>query len=103
VTEALGSEQEPYLGKLQAYEFRDPAHEVGIESGPALLVRESIVDGSLPACSARTAAQWLLGDVAFDADAAWYDEIGEDFVAAGFSWRELMKNVVTSDVYRRVR
>ena len=103
VTEALGSEQEPYLGKLQAYEFRDEAHEVGIESGPVLLVRESIVDGSLPACSARTAAQWLLGDVAFDADAAWYDEIGEDFVAAGFSWRELMKNVVTSDVYRRVR
>jgi len=103
VTETIAPEQEPYLGKLAAYEFRDPAHEAGVEEGPILLVNEGIVDGSLPACSSRTAAEWLLGEVAYDADAAWYDGLGETFVGDDFSWRSLVRAVVTSDVYRRVR
>jgi hypothetical protein len=103
VTQALGVEEEPFLGMLAAYEFRDPAHEAGIEEGPALLARQSIVDGSLPACSSRTAAQWLLGEVAYEADSEWYDSLGETFVGTGFSWRALIKAIVTSDVYRTVR
>ena len=103
LTETLATEQEPFLGKLAAYEFRDEAHEAGIEEGPILLVNESVVDGTLPACSSRTAAEWLLGEVAYDADAAWYDGLGETFVGNDFSWRQLVKAVVTSDVYRSVR
>jgi len=103
LVESIADEQDPYLGKLNAYEFRDPAHEAGIEEGPILLVNEAIVDGTLPACSSRTAAEWLLGEAAFDADPAWFDGLGETFVGTDFSWRELVKAVVTSDVYRRVR
>jgi len=103
VTDALAAEQEPYLGQLLAYEFREDAHKAGVEEGPALLARTAIVDGRLPACTSRTAADWLLGDSAADADPAWYDELGEEFVDSDFSWRALVKAVVTSDTYGRVR
>jgi hypothetical protein len=101
VVEALGAEEEPYLGQLRAYEFRDEAHEAGVEEGPALLVRQAVVDGRLGSCVARNAADWLLGGRG--ADAEWYDGIGNDFVGSDFSWRTLVRGVVTSDTYRRVR
>ena len=91
---------------LKAYLFRRDEHALNVEAGPQYLVKSAVVDNRLPSCVARRAAEHLMGrelDATADADAAWLDELSFEFVASGFSYRELVREIVASDVYRRVR
>jgi len=70
--------------------------------GPAGWVDQAVSDGSLAQCAATNAAEWLLGpDTAVDAEehAAWT----QAFVDSGYQYRALVRAIVQSDQYRRVR
>jgi len=103
LTSALTSEEDPYLGKLLSYEFLSPAHQDHVERGPAALVAFTVVDGRFGACSARSAARWLIGRAPEEDEQGWVDEMARSFAASGHSYRALVKAIVTSPTYRRVR
>jgi hypothetical protein len=102
LTRVLSSEQEPFVGMLAAYEFLDDRHAFHVEEGPSMLVEETVADGRLPTCVARSTASWLLGREPGGDDDAWVDALASDFVGAGWSYRQLVKAVVLSDAYRTV-
>jgi hypothetical protein len=103
VTRIFDPVEEPYLGLLNAYYFRSLEHEVVIDQGPALLAATAVVDNRLPACVARRVAQWLLGRALYDEEAELADALTKAFIRSGYSYRELVKAVVSSAEYRRVR
>jgi hypothetical protein len=102
-TSALGPEEVPFLGMLDAYKFRRDPHKQNIEAGPRRLVQNSVVDGRLPACTAASAARFLIGRELLDEELSWVDSVALQFSTSDYSWREVVKAVVTSDSYRRVR
>lgn len=103
LTHALTAEEKPYLGKLTAYYFRRPEHVQNVEQGPRYLALSTVVDGRLPACTATRTAQWLMGRELAGDELAWADSLGRSFVAGGYSYRALVRAVVTSEHYRRAR
>lgn len=103
LTSALSIEEEAYLGELRSYVFRRPEHQVNVEAGPALLATQGAVDGRLPRCVARRTAEWLLGRGMTIEDGEWVEDLAQSFVGSGFSYRTLVKSIVTAPVYRRVR
>jgi hypothetical protein len=102
-TRSYTPEVNVYLGYLKAYVFRRPEHEVNIEQGPSLLAMQGIVSHELPTCTARTAVEIALARELLPEEASWAAELALNFALNGFSYRELMKQIVTSDTYRRVR
>lgn len=103
VTAPLAPEQEPYVGSLNAFSFLQDRHTPHVELGPSLLVAQTVGDGRLPRCVAKRTAEWLLGREMGPDDDDWVDALGQDFASGGFRYRELVKEIVTSDNYRRVR
>ena len=92
-----------FLGYLKPYEFLRSEHRANVEEGPRLLASTTVVDGRLPRCVARTTATWLLGREMTAADEAWIEDLTVGFAFSGFRYDELVKSIVTSDTYRRVR
>ena len=102
-TSALSPAEVPFLGMLGAYTFLDEAHVEHVEAGPSMLALRHVADNRLPECIAEKSAEWLFGRVIAPTDRSMVQELAVDFVASGFSYKELVKAIVTSDVYRRVR
>ena len=100
VVDPLSSEEDPYIGMLQGYEFLEERHWDNAETGPAWLVAKTVEDGRLPRCVARTTAEWLLGREV--TDEVWVDELAATFSTSDFQYSELVKAIVLSDNYRRV-
>ncbi len=96
-------EEAEYLGQLLPYVWRHAEHELNIEAGPELLVKRMIVDGRLPRCTARRAVEWLLGREPHAMESDWLDELALGFVQSNFSYRALVRAIVTHETYRRVR
>lgn len=103
VVDALSPETEEWFGWLKAYEFRRPEHMQNIEVGPRVLALQTVVDHRLPTCVARTTAEWLLGRALVPSEGSWLHALSIDFVAEGYSYRKLVKAIVTSPIYGRVR
>jgi hypothetical protein len=103
VTNPIAEEQEEYLGMLNAYEFRRPEHMMNVEVGPDVLALTAVVDHRLPTCVSAKTAEWLLGRPVTDEDKDWVSQLANEFVAGGYSFRELVKSVLMSDTYRRIR
>lgn len=103
ISSLLSQEQEPYLGWLKSYEFRAPEHMDNPEIGPRVLALTAVVDHRLPTCVSHETASWLLGRGLFPEEGDWLDELAINFVKGEFDYKALIKTVVTSDVYRRVR
>lgn len=95
--------EDAWTGWLHGYTFRRDEHMRSIEEGPKMLVHKSAVDGRLPRCVARTAAQRLLGETLRDDDEAFVDELAQSFVASGFRYSEVVREIVLNSMYRRVR
>jgi hypothetical protein len=97
--------EETWTGWLTGYTFMRESSMRSIEEGPELLVHRSAVDGRLPRCVARTAAERLLGqELSYDTeDEAFIDELAQTFVASDFSYREIVREIVLNSMYRRVR
>lgn len=102
-TDSLGAEEDPYLGMLEALKFMREPHKPFIEAGPKALVQASVVDGRLPGCTTESAASFLLGRDILDEEQGWIQDVAVDFAGGDYSWRDIVKAVVTSDAYRRVR
>jgi len=103
LTSALVESQEDYLGMLLAYEFRREDQLGNVESGPRALALSVVVDGRLPDCVSRTAATWLLGRDILPEEEPWVDELSDQFIGSNFRYRTLIKNIVSSPVYRSVQ
>jgi hypothetical protein len=100
---ALSPKEKDYLGWLNAYEFRRDEHINNVEFGPKLLGLTATADHRMPTCVARTTLEWMLARDLTGPEGAWLDELALDFVASGYRYRDLIKAIVTSPVYRRVR
>ena len=103
LTRALSPEEEPFLGQLTAYQFRRAEHVRHIEQGPRYLALGAVADNRLPTCVARRTGEWLLGRELGRDDQPWIDDLARDFVQNGYSFRALVKRIVQSPRYRRVR
>lgn len=102
VMNPLTASEGRWLGWLTGYVFRREDHMLSIEAGPKLLAYRSAVDGRLPRCTARTAAERLFGEILGDDDEPLVDTLAQRFVASGFAYRELVKDLVMSKTFRRV-
>lgn len=103
VYKALAEEENPWIGSLRWYEFRHEQHYDHIEQGPALMASRAVADNSLPLCVAKNTATWLLGREPLDTEEEWIEQLSVDFTASGYKFRSLVKEIVTSPVYRRVQ
>lgn len=105
VMTALTDEERPYLGTLKSYQFRREDHVRNIENGPRLLALTAVADNRLPRCVARRTAEWLIGRplAPTDDEDTWLSTLTTRFVTGGYRFDTLVRDVVTSDLYRRVR
>lgn len=103
LTKAPDPEQVPFLGMLKSYEFRKDEHKINVEMGPEVLALTAVVDHRLPTCVAHTTAKWLLGRELYPEEGDWLADLAVDFVQSEYSYAKLVKAIVTSPVYRRVR
>jgi hypothetical protein len=103
LTRTFVAEERPYFGTLNGYVFLRPEHRANAERGPKQLVLETSADGRLPRCAAEKWMSNLFGRALTAEDQASLDGVAARFVQSGWRYRELVKAVVTSPVYRRVR
>ena len=103
VTRPASSLEMEYAGSLNAYNFLRPAHRRHVERGPELLVATAIVDDRFPRCMARRAMEGFFGRPLADDETEWLEALGRSFVSGDYRYRALVKAIVTSPVYRRVR
>jgi len=103
VTQAFTPEEDQYIGMLNAYQWMKPSHQRNVELGPKFLVLTSIVDARFPDCTAKRALESLLGRETNTAEQQWIKDLSKDFLNSGYRYRDLVKAIVTSDIYRRIR
>lgn len=102
VTQRLAPEQDPFIGYMNAFEFLEDRHATHVDQGPALLVNKTMADGRLPECVAEKTAEWLLGRSPTSAEEPWVEELATRFAEAGFDYKTLIRDIVTSENYRRL-
>ena len=102
VTRELAPEQQPFIGYLVAFEFLEERHMPHVEEGPSLLVNRTAADGRLPECVAEKAVTWLVGREPMAEEEAWIDELATNFATSGFDYKTLIRDIVTSENYRRL-
>ena len=103
VTSAVTAEETEWFGWLKSYEFRKDEHMSFPGEGPQRLVMQSSVDARFPECVASTAATWLLGREIDPDEQEWVQSLAQSFIASGWSYRELVREIVTSETWRRVQ
>ncbi|MCO4761044.1 MAG: hypothetical protein KC502_06035 [Myxococcales bacterium] len=103
LTKATADPEKPFLGMLNAYVFRQDVHKHYIEQGPRLMALGAVADNRLPRCVAKRTAEWLVGRQLQGKELEWAQELALDFVKNGYRFRSLVRDIVTSDIYRRVR
>lgn len=103
LTKASADSEKPYLGMLNAYVFRQDVHKHYVEQGPRLMALSAVADNRLPRCVARRTAEWLVGRELEGEELDWAQGLALDFVKNGYRFRSLVRDIVTSDIYRRVR
>lgn len=103
LTRSYSEAEDRFLGMLNSYIFRREDHVRNVEQGPRLLAFTAVADNRLPACVARSTSEWLLGRSLASEENAWVDEVSRDFATKGYSYRSLVKRIVTDDRYRKVQ
>lgn len=103
ITRTLSREEEPYIGMLSAFQFLRDNHLRNVDQGPQLLLNNTIVDDRFPSCTARRALEGFFGRALTTEEQEEMRMLAHRFVGSEFNYRELVKAVVTSEIYRRVR
>ena len=103
VTTTYSSAEDPYIGMLSSYAFLREDHQVNVEGGPKFLIASTIVDDRFPRCTARRALEGMFGRELSDEENDALGEASRAFVASSYDYKALVKSIVKSDVYRRVR
>jgi hypothetical protein len=99
---AYHPKEEAYLGMLRWYVFQHEDNEKNVEEGPELMALLEVARNRLPDCAARTAVRRFLGRDVLAEEEDWIDELVVTFAGTGFSYRELVKAVIMSPIYRRM-
>jgi hypothetical protein len=92
-----------FAGMLKAYTYLAAEHAANVEQGPRLLALRAVADNKLPACVSRHSAEFLLGRPLTDAEQPWVEDLVRVFAWNKYSYRSLVRAVVTSQPYRSVR
>lgn len=103
ITQTLSPLEDRYIGMLEVFSFLKDQHIPNVDFGPKLLAQKTVVDDRFPNCTARRAMEGLFGRELNAEEEAWLSELARRFVASQYSYKELVKAIVTSPVYRRVR
>jgi hypothetical protein len=103
VMNALTVEEEPYLGMLKSYQFRQSVHERHVEEGPKLLVINSVVDSRFGDCVSQKIAARLMGRELLEDEADWLRKLAQEFVSSNYSYKSWVKAILKSENYRRVQ
>ncbi|MFK7927346.1 MAG: hypothetical protein AB8H79_04110 [Myxococcota bacterium] len=98
----LTAEQDPYVGWLKSFEFLEDRHAHHVDEGPSLLIRQGIADRRLPTCVAQKAVEAMLERPVTEDDKAWVDDLATRFESGGWSYKDLVHDIVTSPNYRRL-
>jgi hypothetical protein len=99
---AYHPDEQEFLGQLSWYLFQTEGNQKNVEEGPALLALLEVAGNRLPECAAKTAAQRMLGRDLLEDEQGWVDELVVTFAGSSFSYRELVKAIVMSPIYRRM-
>ena len=103
-TRATYDSEKPYLGMLWAYHFLRDDHLTNVDQGPSYLMRTTVADNRLPACVSGHTLSKLAGRLLLpEEETVVNDEMAAAFVQSNYNFKTLVKRVVTSPVYRRVR
>ena len=104
VMNAQTTEEIPYLGWLRSYVFLRESDVDNVDQGPRALALRAVATGQLDRCVATRTAEWLLGrDIDKSVESDWIEALAASFANQDYSYRELVRVIVESDVYRRVR
>ena len=95
--------EQAWYGWLKTMVYRKEAHLSFIDEGPAALVKRSLVDAKLPRCVTQKAAAWLFGRGLHAEESAWLDQVAQEFLVSGMRLRQLVGELVRSDMYRMAR
>ena len=99
----LTLDDQPYLGQLNAYRFLGEESFDHVELGPKRLAYTQVENNQLPQCVAKRTAEWLLGRPLQSDEASWRAELGQSFLWSHLNYRKLVKDIVMSETYRRVK
>jgi hypothetical protein len=102
IVDAESPSETGYFGWLRPYLFLYQAHLDFVEGGPRMLVLKTSVDDRLPKCLSRKVSTWLMGRAVLSKEESWLAELSLKFVQGGMKFRELVKDIVLSEMYRRV-
>jgi hypothetical protein len=102
-TKAYSASEAEYFGYLHSYTFLKDQHVSHPNDGPKVLVYRSMVDHRLPTCITGKVARLLFGRPALPEEESWLDAVAHEFVTQGYSFKALVKTLITSDMYRSVR
>ena len=104
VMDARSTEEIPYLGWLRSYVFLRETNEGNIDQGPRALALRGAATGQLDRCVATRTAEWLLGrGVDAEVEYEWIETLADEFADSGYQYRDLVRAIVQSESYRRVR
>lgn len=96
--------EKPYLGMLWAYHFLRDEHTTNVDQGPGFLMRSTVADNRLPACVSGHALSKLAGRLLLPEEEEMVNaQMAAAFVQSNYNFKTLVKRVVQSPVYRRVR
>ncbi len=102
-TRTFTAAEDPYVGQLNAFQFLREEHMLNVEMGPKFLVTNAVVDDRFPQCTARRAMEGMFGRELNEGEEEWLGALARSFVSSGYRYRELVKAIVMSPVYRRIR
>ena len=74
-----------------------------MDGGPELLVNRTASDGRLSACVTKRAIEFLIGRETRTDEAEWISDMQQDFIASDYRFKALIRAIVTSENYRRLR
>ncbi len=102
VTRVYSPEERANIGRLRAFAFLRDEHRPNVEEGPVGLLRKSLSDGRFTRCAVRRTFEWWVGRSPGDHEEDWMEDVSSAFLESDFSYRELVRAIVTSRTYRRV-
>jgi len=102
-TVSLDPADQEFLGMLESMVFLRNEHTANVDEGPKLMAMRAVATNELPRCTVQTAANTLLGRKLSSDEMRLLNEWVTAFSTSDYSYKSLMKTIVTSALYRRVK
>ncbi len=93
---------EAAAGRSLATVFLSDEEAEAVDTGPSGLIQGN--ETRIAECTARTLSEEFLGrELNEDELLEWLPELRDEFVASGYNFRDLVRRLVRSDIYRRTQ